>query len=374
MLSVLLGAANLILAVIVESSVQAREADSQAVIMKKRNEKMEFANKLRHVLRQADADSSGTLTLDELVHAYERDSTLREAFNLMDIDRDDLRSLYGLLGADEHIGLSYSELVDLLQKAKLQDMRVYLMTMRLQMEQVAAIAKMTHELCTDMSGTRIGQSLQCSGASVTAARAAPKQAAHNVTLHKGSMAGQLASASSVSQEHLLSMVAPDAPPAIAATRCKSHSSDEVLEPSSEVAQFDVVLQQLRLRLDALVTTMVHDAVNSVATLARQPACSAEHFVPATTYCTEPGMNTAKLLTDSPQQHQLPHLLPSARRLPQEIAVESARGDWPKSQHLNKLSEGKEALSTGHVPARVAQRLSSRLASNPPSSCDASSLV
>merc|ERR1712039_644342 len=81
----------------------------------------------------------GTITLDELVRGYEGDATLRQEFNMMDIDRTDLRNLFDLLGADEHVGLSYTELVSLLQKARLQDMRVYLLTMRLQIEQIAAM-------------------------------------------------------------------------------------------------------------------------------------------------------------------------------------------------------------------------------------------
>jgi hypothetical protein len=138
-LTVTFGAANLILSVIVEKSVEAREADSHAVILRKRQEKIEFANTMYSVLEKADSDGSGTLTLDELVRGYEGDATLRNEFNKMDIDRTDLRNLFYLLGADEHVGLSYTELISLLQKARLQDMRVYLMTMRLQIEQIAAM-------------------------------------------------------------------------------------------------------------------------------------------------------------------------------------------------------------------------------------------
>jgi len=144
LLTVTFGATNLILAVIVEMSVQAREADSLAVIMQKRRENIDFANKLHSVLQKADADGSGTLTLDELVRGYEGDATLRQEFNKMDIDRTDLRNLYYLMGADEHVGLGYAELVSLLQKARLQDQRVYLMTMRLQIEHIAATLNGRH--------------------------------------------------------------------------------------------------------------------------------------------------------------------------------------------------------------------------------------
>jgi hypothetical protein len=136
-LTVTFGAANLILSVIVEKSVEARENDSKARSRRQLQEKLDFEHTWRSSLERADQNNDGFLTVDEVVHSYEDDETVRVEFMKMGIDRTDLRNLFYLLGADRHVGLSINDLVSIFQKAQLQDERVYSMTMRLLMEQIS---------------------------------------------------------------------------------------------------------------------------------------------------------------------------------------------------------------------------------------------
>jgi len=379
LLSVMLGAANLILAVIVEQSVEAREADSQAVIMTKRKEKMEFAKKLQSVLQQADVDRDGTLSLDELMSGYEGDPSLREAFNVMDIDREDLQNLFFLMGADEHVGVSYRELVDLLQKAKLQDMRVYLMNMKLQMEQVAAMVR-DLKCPANRSGACSSEDLQYSDLKVDASGAGAAQDMQSTELRTDSLPRCLSSlpATSPSPANLMNERLAGGMAAARDAQCRPCGSSTLSD--NVLADIDESLQQLRSRLESRAAVIVHDAVEDMAALARQLASfDVERQISMTTRCTESDVRMAVSPMESPRRRQLPHLLHSARSSVLEVACESRHTSLPKCVRVDVAEDGQAVPAVGHVFARVAQlpyssESSSCSASKFPPSCCSSDLV
>mmetsp|Transcript_90597 Transcript_90597/g.233819 ORF Transcript_90597/g.233819 Transcript_90597/m.233819 type:complete len:472 (-) Transcript_90597:484-1899(-) len=135
--SVTLGLTNLILAVIVDSAAAARDADMKVQIETKKQHEAELLGKWEGIIRMMDENGDGNITKHELLNAYEDQEEIRDTLTLLDIARPDLDMLFSLLDYDNNGSLSCNEFVSAIQRAQGQDMRMYMMLIRLQIGQLS---------------------------------------------------------------------------------------------------------------------------------------------------------------------------------------------------------------------------------------------
>jgi len=77
-----------------------------------------------------DEDNSGSLTLDELLEGYDENPEFHLALSSMDVQREDISSLFNILDDDSSGHVEYDEFVDQLHKMKTQDSHVVLVFIR----------------------------------------------------------------------------------------------------------------------------------------------------------------------------------------------------------------------------------------------------
>jgi len=110
MMTVSLGVMNLILAVIVERASEARANDQERKLKKKEQDRQKNMVELAMLCASMDADGSGALSLEEMLAGYDDDvGEFRKLMQLMDIQRDDITSIFEVLDADSSGEVSYLE-------------------------------------------------------------------------------------------------------------------------------------------------------------------------------------------------------------------------------------------------------------------------
>jgi len=116
-----LGIVNLILSVVVECAAVARERDIQDKARLKATERLELKKDLFNLCSSMDTDGSGTLSKEELFCAYE---TMDEFVTLMlklEVQAEDLETLFRVLDTDASGDLDYEEFCDELVSLKFED-------------------------------------------------------------------------------------------------------------------------------------------------------------------------------------------------------------------------------------------------------------
>lgn len=137
LVTVTLAVMNLILAVIVDKASEARENSvAQIAIMKERD----FLVASRHLLRifeDLDADSTGSVSFEEMADGYKNHPDFRDIMKVMDVQEDDLEVVFGLLDTDDSGTVCYKEFVEQLHMLKngeshtlLVFIKFYIMEMR----------------------------------------------------------------------------------------------------------------------------------------------------------------------------------------------------------------------------------------------------
>eukprot|EP00439_Symbiodinium_sp_Y106_P039667 s423_g4.t2 len=109
MMTVSLGAMNLILAVIVERAAQGRDKDQERKIKQKEEERSKNMIDLAVLCATMDEDNSGSLSLVEMLHGYDRNEEFRKLMQVMDIKRDDMQTIFRVLDSDDSGEVSYFE-------------------------------------------------------------------------------------------------------------------------------------------------------------------------------------------------------------------------------------------------------------------------
>jgi len=116
---------NLILAVVVEKAQQAHRDDQAALVREQAKEKQQQLEKARSELIKMcyamDEDHSGCLTLEELLQGYDSDEYFAAALTAIDIDREDLATVFNILDKDGSGDIDYTEFVDQLHKLRTED-------------------------------------------------------------------------------------------------------------------------------------------------------------------------------------------------------------------------------------------------------------
>merc|ERR1719210_2141304 len=125
--SIVVGLMNLVMAVIVDFAVNARDEDSRLQSMLKEKLRRDARKKLMDLCVELDADQGGTLTLEEFLRAHDGSKQFRAIMELLDVDRDDLECVFRIMDKDRSGDVSYSEFTDLLYKMKAQNSRTLLL-------------------------------------------------------------------------------------------------------------------------------------------------------------------------------------------------------------------------------------------------------
>ncbi|CAJ1452786.1 unnamed protein product [Effrenium voratum] len=136
LLTVQLGFANLVLAVIVERSRQAHEEEQRQNIFEQFKKRREAENRLREMCQAIDVDRDGVLTLDELMDAYATNEEFRKTLFLLEIDETDLICLFDLMDVDRSGDLTYEELISCINKSETNDLKRQMMLVKLQVQDI----------------------------------------------------------------------------------------------------------------------------------------------------------------------------------------------------------------------------------------------
>jgi len=133
-LIIFLGYGNLVVGVIVEQAMEAREQDKQFQIDQKRAEELETKLELLEICREIDADASGTLTKEELMSMCS-DAKVAKAMEHLGLKEKDLHVAFDCMDADKSGYISYTEFVEQLFDMKYADLTMLLTFVRHDMQQ-----------------------------------------------------------------------------------------------------------------------------------------------------------------------------------------------------------------------------------------------
>eukprot|EP00927_Polykrikos_kofoidii_P037279 TRINITY_DN31403_c0_g1_i1.p1 TRINITY_DN31403_c0_g1~~TRINITY_DN31403_c0_g1_i1.p1 ORF type:complete len:859 (+),score=116.74 TRINITY_DN31403_c0_g1_i1:35-2611(+) len=111
-ISVQLGLVNVIAAVIVDRQTQARVNDENLSRALHEEELQRSYKRHRLLFELIDVDGGGSLTLDEMIAAYDAVPEFRDMLNLLDIHRTDIPMLFEVLDYDDSGDVTYSEFVE----------------------------------------------------------------------------------------------------------------------------------------------------------------------------------------------------------------------------------------------------------------------
>lgn len=136
--SVSLGVMNLILAVIVESAAEAREKDTEEKNRQKQARLLEEKIKLLRLCAELDEDNSGSVSLPELMNAWDVAADFREVMNSLEITKPDLFTIFRLLDPDKTGDVDYKIFVDSLYNLSTCDPRMMVSLCKMEIENVRA--------------------------------------------------------------------------------------------------------------------------------------------------------------------------------------------------------------------------------------------
>merc|ERR1712137_558741 len=98
--SISLGLCNLILAAIVHSADEAREADTEFIAHTKRVYEEHQRSRLIKLCEKIDADGGGSLSYQEIRGAYDDVPEVKAVFDAMSLNKEDVNSLLQIADGD----------------------------------------------------------------------------------------------------------------------------------------------------------------------------------------------------------------------------------------------------------------------------------
>jgi len=91
-----------------------------------------------------DSNSSGTVSLEELLKGFEADAQMQNTLKDLDMNRADLTALFELMDDESRGQLQYAHLVESLRTIAMGDSRKHLSMLRLQTSEIASMLKKMH--------------------------------------------------------------------------------------------------------------------------------------------------------------------------------------------------------------------------------------
>lgn len=123
---VVFGFLNLVIAAIVDTASQARDADVQQMSKHAAQHRDEGWQVFRNLCTELDMDGSGGIGIDELRDGLMSKPKLREYFSIMGIEDDDIDELFKILDQDDAGDLTYKEFHNHLYKMKTLEVKTHL--------------------------------------------------------------------------------------------------------------------------------------------------------------------------------------------------------------------------------------------------------
>jgi hypothetical protein len=112
---------NLILAIIVDASQQARKSNDTELVRAKQHVQEAASKKMQQLCEVLDTNNSGTLTLKELQNGMEENDDFCDAMLAMDICEGDLETVFAILDKDKSGEVDYQEFVKEMQQLRSND-------------------------------------------------------------------------------------------------------------------------------------------------------------------------------------------------------------------------------------------------------------
>jgi len=131
-----LGLMNLILTVIVDRATEARFEDERQKVQEKKDEAVKHKHRLRKICEAMDEDGSGCLTLEEIELGFETNEEFYDTLQLMDIGKEDLKTVFTILDDDNSGSVTYTEFCDHLYKMKTEEAQTMLTFIKYHVEDV----------------------------------------------------------------------------------------------------------------------------------------------------------------------------------------------------------------------------------------------
>ena len=121
LMTVSLGVMNLILAIVVEKAAEVRENDQERKMQQKEEERERNMIELAILCDRMDNDGSGALSLQEMLDGYDTDQHFNSLMTFMDIERDDMQTIFKVLDSDGSGEVDYVEFCHHLGSCKKRD-------------------------------------------------------------------------------------------------------------------------------------------------------------------------------------------------------------------------------------------------------------
>jgi hypothetical protein len=135
-LTVSIGLMNLLLAVIVDQATQARAADVATLVKEEQEQGERLKEQLVTVCTEMDNDNSGVIGLAELQDGYKRNRDFRLTMKAMDIEEEDMKSLFKMMDEDKSGTVPYAEFADHVWKMKSTDDHTLLLFLKFGISEV----------------------------------------------------------------------------------------------------------------------------------------------------------------------------------------------------------------------------------------------
>jgi len=124
------GLLNLITAVIIEIANDARDRDLHHQLRLKEAQLLTAKNKFEELCIEMDGDHNGSLSVEELTQSFDQGEDLYRVCRMMDIEREELAFMYGVLDVDRDGQLTHSEFSSQMYNWKAKDVRTLLMFLK----------------------------------------------------------------------------------------------------------------------------------------------------------------------------------------------------------------------------------------------------
>ena len=94
---------------VVEKAAEARENDQERKMQQKEKEREQNMIELAVLCDRMDEDGSGALSLKEMLHGFDTDVNFKSLMAFMDIERDDMQTIFNVLDSDGSGEVDYVE-------------------------------------------------------------------------------------------------------------------------------------------------------------------------------------------------------------------------------------------------------------------------
>eukprot|EP00928_Gymnodinium_smaydae_P087884 TRINITY_DN72072_c0_g1_i1.p1 TRINITY_DN72072_c0_g1~~TRINITY_DN72072_c0_g1_i1.p1 ORF type:complete len:599 (+),score=143.13 TRINITY_DN72072_c0_g1_i1:209-2005(+) len=112
---------NLILGMIVDAAAEARKGSDSELARAREKERIEARHRLLGLCRELDVDCSGRLTMEKLMQGYVCNPDFADVLQSMDIQKEDMETVYEILDEDKNGHVNYEEFADQIHKMKTSD-------------------------------------------------------------------------------------------------------------------------------------------------------------------------------------------------------------------------------------------------------------